>query len=100
MELHTPHTGQSQIMAAPSPSDAPGPEAPPLQHASLNTPLPSCDIPKQTQLSVDDVLNVNSDLKGEEKAATLCQKLAKEAVFGTDVMRRCTPAGSKVTSTS
>lgn len=46
MELRTPHTGPSQIMAAPSPSDAPGPEAPPLQHASLNTPLSSCDIPK------------------------------------------------------
>jgi len=69
-------------MTAPSPSDAPGPEAPPLWHDSLNTPLPSCDIPKQTLLSVDNVLNENIDLKGEEKAGTLWQKLAKEAVFG------------------
>ena len=96
MEPPTQHTGPSQNMtSAPSPSDAPGPEAPPLRHANLNSPLPSSEIPKQTLLSVNVVLNANCDLKGEEKAGTLCQKLAKEAMFGPDVMRRCTPAGPK-----
>lgn len=60
-----------------------------------NKPLPSTQILKHSLKSVDDVLNANADLKGEEKAGTLCQKLAKEAIFGTGIMRRCTPAGSK-----
>ena len=31
----------------------------------------------------------------EDKAGTICQKLAREAVFGKEIMSRCTPAGSK-----
>ena len=44
--------------------------------------------------SVEVVLIKNSKLKGEGKAPTLAQKLAREAIFGDDVMIRCTPFGT------
>ena len=40
------------------------------------------------------VLIKNSKLKGEAKAPTLAQKLARDALFGDDVMMRCTPFGT------
>ena len=36
-----------------------------------------------------------SKLQGEAKAPTLAMKLAKEAVFGDEVMMRCTPVGGR-----
>lgn len=72
-----------------------GPEPLSLRHTYLNKPLPSSQIPKHSLKSIEDVLKANRDLKCEKKAGTLCQKLVKEAIFGSDIMRRCTLAGSK-----
>ena len=57
-------------------------------------PLPSSAIKKERLLSVEVVLIKNSKLKGEGKALSLAQRLAREAIFGDDVMIRCTPFGS------
>ena len=60
--------------------------------------LPSSDIPKQLLRPVDEVLGTVLDSKREieeEKAGTITQMLARESIFGEDVMKRCTPSGSK-----
>ena len=67
---------------------AEGKDVPPGQ------PLPSSAIQKERLSSVEVVLIKNSKLKGEGKAPTLAQKLAREAIFGDDVMIRCTPFGT------
>ena len=67
---------------------AEGSDVPPGQ------PLPSSAIQKERLSSVEVVLIKNSKLKGEGKAPTLAQKLAREAIFGDDVMIRCTPFGT------
>jgi len=70
----------------------------PLKHTYQNGALPSSAIPKETLQSTEEVLA--SILEGkkqlpEEKAGTVCQILAREAVFGKEIMSRCTPGGSK-----
>lgn len=37
----------------------------------------------------------NSNLRTESAASTLCQKSAKEAIFGIEVMKKCTPSGTR-----
>ena len=37
----------------------------------------------------------NAKLRTESSAGTLCQKLAKEAFFGKDIMKKCTPNGTR-----
>ncbi len=57
--------------------------------------LPSSEIPKSKLRSVRDVLTVNNHLRNESSASTLCQRLAKEAIFGKEVMKKCTPSGTR-----
>ena len=69
-----------------------------LRHVYKNAPLPSTEIPKQSLMSVDEVLETVLNEKkeiAEEKVGTVAQTLAKQAIFGTAVMKQCTPAGSK-----
>ena len=63
--------------------------------AAANPPLPSSEIPRNVLRSVEDVLAENIKLRTESLAGTLCQKLAKEAVFGKAVMKKCTPGGTR-----
>ena len=63
--------------------------------ATANPALPSSEICKNKLRSVQEVLAENVKLQTESLAGTLCQKLAKEAIFGKDVMKKCTPAGSR-----
>jgi hypothetical protein len=63
----------------------------PLQHLYMSTSLPSSAIPKQTLFSMEVVLQ--SILRGkeeieEEKAETIAQKLAREGIFGVEVMKQ------------
>ena len=71
------------------------PEPLPLNHMYFNTPLTSEQIPKHTLMSIEDSLKGCKELKSIEKASTLAQKLAKEAIFGVEIMKRCTPGGNK-----
>ena len=57
--------------------------------------LPSSEIAKNTLRDVQEVLEENTKLRTESAAGTLCQKLAKEAIFGKELMRRCTPNGTR-----
>ena len=37
----------------------------------------------------------NIHLRTESHAGTLCQRLAKEEIFGEDIMKQCTPYGTR-----
>ena len=56
--------------------------------------LLSSEIRRETLSSVEVVLAQSTKLKGEGKAGTLAQKLAKECIFGEDVLKQCTPLGT------
>ena len=64
-------------------------------HRNAMPPLPSSEIPKQSLRSVQAVLDENIALQNDSSAGTLCQRLAKEAVFGEKVMEKCTPYGTR-----
>ena len=66
-----------------------------LNHTYFNLPLTSDQIPKRSLMSVEDSLKGCRELMSAEKASTLTQKLAKEAIFGVEIMKRCTPGGTK-----
>lgn len=57
--------------------------------------LSSMEINKQSLRSIEEVLKENIHLHTESCAGTLCQRLAKEAIFGEDIMKRCTPYGTQ-----
>ena len=57
--------------------------------------LPSSVIDKSVLCKVEEVIARYHKLRGESKAGTLACKLAQEAIFGKDVMKQCTPAGSR-----
>ena len=42
---------------------------------------------------MSEVLKENVKLKTEGSTGNLCQRLAKEAIFSKEVMKKCTPAG-------
>ncbi len=46
-------------------------------------------------MPIEVVLQQNSNLKKESCAGKLACRIAREAVFGTEVMKKCTPFGSK-----
>jgi len=58
-------------------------------HSKQNSLL-SSEINKQLLRTVDEVLKENAHLCIESCAGTLWQRLAKEAIFGEDIMKRCT----------
>ena len=78
---HNPHVGEQ-------------PPAPVLNIKSINA-LPSSSISKTSLLKVEDVIAKYPKLRGENKAGALACKLAQEAIFGKDVMKRCTPNGNR-----
>lgn len=93
-----PSTHSMQIPLAeqinsPLPSEVTTPPDPlPLCHTYSNNPLPSAEIDSDKLASVETVLAKKTS---ETKPSTLAQTLAKSAIFGIDIMRRCTPAGTK-----
>ena len=80
-----------------------------MSHSSLHTPSPShpflakgnpninyspsTAIPSHQLQNMDDVISQHRNLVHEESAGTLCQILAKEAIFGKDLLARCTVIG-------
>ena len=66
----------------------------PLSKTTMNA-LPSSSINKERLSSIEDVIQKYPKLKQESKAGTLACKLAKEAIFGADVMKQCTPIGNR-----
>lgn len=67
----------------------------PLTNVSLNSCLSSDEIEKQKLIPVKDVIRKYPKLITESKIGALSCKIAKEALFGTYVMERCTPIGTR-----
>ena len=61
--------------------------------SSKFTELPSSEINKQQLQSIHDVLEKHTALRTECKLGVLAVKLAREAIFGDPILRRCTPRG-------
>ena len=57
--------------------------------------LPSPEINQAKLLSTDLVVNKYAKLKGPSMAGALSVKLAKESVFGTEILTKCTVRGCK-----
>ena len=56
--------------------------------------LPSSDINRAKLKNVNDVLQKHANLLGDEsKIGRLAVKLAREAIFGDDILKLCTPRG-------
>ena len=70
-------------------------QASPAQAKPGNKPLPSSVINKLKLSTVNDVLMKHPKLRCNSKIGTLAVKLAREAIFGEDVMARCTVAGER-----
>lgn len=71
----------------------------PLPISCAQKALPSSDINTDKLSSVEDVLKKNGHLRAkgssESNVRHLCVKLAKEAIFGDDILVRCTPGGTR-----
>lgn len=67
----------------------------PLSNVSSSACLLSSEIAKDKLIPVEATLLKYPKLKGDSKAGTLACKLAKESIFGNDVMKKCTPLGNK-----
>lgn len=65
----------------------------PMPAVPIEKQFPSSAIRREGLVSVEVVLAQNTKLKGEGKAQTLAQKLAKQCLFGEEVLKLCTPLG-------
>ena len=70
------------------------PEPLPLPTVPAGKALPSSAINKGALSNVEAVLKSNFKLSGEAKAGTSTHVLDREAIFGEDVMKQCTPFGN------
>ena len=85
-------TLQSPPLADPCSSSSVCPSTP---KRSATNALPSSAINKEKLASVEEVMKKYPKLRQESKAGTLACKLAKEAIFGADIMKKCTPRTSR-----
>ena len=68
----------------------------PLNTKLNNVPLPSSTIDTHSLQPVQDVVEINEHfITKQNTPGTLAQLLAREAIFGVQVMGQCTPTGSK-----
>ena len=58
-------------------------------------PLPSSEINQAKLLNTDLIINKYAKLKGPSKAGALSVKLARESVFGTAILTKCTVRGCR-----
>lgn len=71
------------------------PEPFPYKPVHCTFAVPSSEINKAKLLPIGDALAKHSNLIYSSKVRSLASKLAKESVFGDDVLIRCTVAGSR-----
>ena len=94
-ERNTPMLESSNATAQSPSTTASVAQLPPVSSSSGCVYLLSSSIDKTTLHDVDQVVNENIKLKNKDKAATLCQILARQCFFGKEVMGRCTPGGKQ-----
>ena len=66
----------------------------------MNEPLPSSNIDPNCLIIIEDAMESITTKKGNRQTvpSTVAQALTKLAIFGVDVMRKCTPSGSSMYS--
>ena len=67
----------------------------PLSSNSNVTVLPSSAINREKLIPVKEVIAKYYKMKGESKAGALACKIAREAIFGKDMMKKCTSLGNR-----
>ena len=92
-----PHPTSTQPTVPPTNPPKPPPNCQPL---SLKTdkhknPLPSIAIDRSKLASVKTVLEKYKKLRGADNASLLTLRLAQEAIYGDDVLVRCTVKGNR-----
>ena len=94
IEAATSYTGPSSSTPEQQYSTiSPQQQGPLLQVGQYSNYLPLSEIPTHQLRNCDDVIAQHRKLINDDGAGTLCQILAKEAIFGKDVMERCTVTG-------
>ena len=90
------------LRASPPPAETITSPPPPFLPLPIRTnsstvgTLPSSDIDKNGLVPIDVVLQRNSTLRKESSAGKLACRIAREAVFVPNIMKRCTPFGTKL----
>ena len=94
IEAATSYTGPSSSTPEQQYSTiSPQQQGPLLQINQYSNYLPLSEIPTHQLRICDDVIAQHRKLINDDCVGTLCQILAKEAIFGKDVMERCTVTG-------
>jgi len=88
-------TTETSRQTAKSPEHSLQPRALEISNVNPDNSLPSSVINKEKLAEADVVIKKYLKLKGVSKASTLTVKLAKEAIFGENVMKQCTVAGTR-----
>ena len=83
----TPTNSMQQVSSTPTRK--------PLPIKAASNALSSSEIKKTKLMPVADVLLKYPKLKGDSKAGTLAVKLAREALFGDDILIQCTTFGNR-----
>ena len=73
-----------------SPTGTPIPIAP---LSTKYTEMSAAEIPKEKLKTIAETLQKYASLRTESKIGVLAIKLAREAIFGDDLLRKCTPRG-------
>lgn len=76
-------------------SSTSNPRPKPIPVKKASNALPSSAINKEKLKAPVLVIKQHPKLRGDSKAGTLAVKLAREAIFGDDVLAKCTPGGSR-----
>ena len=77
-------------------NESPMGQSAPIPIAALGTKyneMSATEIPKEKLKTIAETLQKFSSLRTESKIGVLAVKLAREAIIGDDVLRRCTPRG-------
>ena len=67
----------------------------PIPVKKVSNALPSSAINKDQLKPASVIIRQYPKLRGDSKAGTLAVKLARQAIFGDDVLAQCTPGGSR-----
>ena len=78
-----------------SPNIAPPQPLPLKQSSSAAKCLPSSEIKTERLRPVDEVLLLNAKYRALNKASTLAVKLARDAIFGEEILYLCTISGKR-----
>ena len=97
-QSQTSPTPQPQTSSTPRPLDHLSPLAHPppnLLIGEIANVLPSSAINKESLSGIEEIIDRYPKLQTLCKAGSLACKLAREAIFGEEVLKQCTPKGNR-----